>query len=230
MKLKKKEDHSVDTWIFLRRCVKTTMWGDTNTKFEEEPEWKLTQWLPHQWLYPIYSYQNQILLWMLTSAYWQEPDITVSWEALPMPEKYKSVGSQLSTGLSTGSPMEELEKGPRSWTDLQPHRRNINMNQSVCPELPGNKPSTTEYTIGTQDFSCICSREWPCGTSMRGDALGLVKSQCPSLGECQNRKAGVSGFMSIGGAMRWGVGSEWKWGKWGNPTPLQEAMYLTHQI
>ena len=109
MKLKKKEDHSVDTWIFLRRCVKTTMWGDTNTKFEEEPEWKLTQWLPHQWLYPIYSYQNQILLWMLTSAYWQEPDITVSWEALPMPEKYRSGGSQLSTGLSTGSPMEELE-------------------------------------------------------------------------------------------------------------------------
>ena len=30
-----------------------------------------------------------------------------------MPEKYRSGGSQLSTGLSTGSPMEELEKGPK---------------------------------------------------------------------------------------------------------------------
>ena len=28
----------------------------------------------------------------------------------------------------------------------------------------------------------ICSKGWPCGTSMRGEALGLVKG--PSVGEC----------------------------------------------
>ena len=128
---------------------------------------------------------------------WQEPDIAVTWEALLVPEKYRSWGLQPSIGLSTGSPMEELEKGPQSWRGLQPHRRNINMNQSVCPELPGTKPPTKEYTIGTQDFSCTCSRGWTCGTSMGGESLGLVKAQCPRLGECQHREAGMGGLVSI---------------------------------
>jgi hypothetical protein len=37
----------------------------------------------------------------------------VSREALPVPDKYRSGCSQLSTGLSTGSPMKKLEKVPR---------------------------------------------------------------------------------------------------------------------
>ena len=111
MKLKKK-DYSIHTLIFLRREIQTTMWGDTNTNFGEEPEGKLIQWLPHQGLHPIYSKQTQTLSWIPTGAWWQEPNIAVSWEALPVAEKYRSGGSQPSTGLSTGSPMEELEKGP----------------------------------------------------------------------------------------------------------------------
>jgi hypothetical protein len=51
-------------------------------------------------------------LWMLTSACWQEPVITVAWEALPVPDKYRGGCSQ-TLGLRTGSPMEELEKGPK---------------------------------------------------------------------------------------------------------------------
>jgi hypothetical protein len=38
---------------------------------------------------------------------WQEPDMAVSWEALTEPNKYWGGCSQ----LSTGSPLEELEKG-----------------------------------------------------------------------------------------------------------------------
>ena len=140
---------------------------------------------------------------------WQEPDIAVSWVALPVPKKYRSGGSQSSIGLSTGSPMEELEKGPKSWRSLQPHRRNINMNQSVCPELPGTKPPNKEYTTRTEDFSCICSRVWPCRTSMRGKALGLVKAQCPSLGECQHREAGMGGLVSISMRDEMVVGGGW---------------------
>jgi hypothetical protein len=41
------------------------------------------QRLSHLGIYPINNYQNQILLWMPTRACWQEPDITVSWKALP---------------------------------------------------------------------------------------------------------------------------------------------------
>jgi hypothetical protein len=35
-------------------------------------------------IHPINNHQNQTLLGMPTSAYWQEPDIAVSWEALPV--------------------------------------------------------------------------------------------------------------------------------------------------
>jgi hypothetical protein len=37
----------------------------------------------------------------------------VSWEAPPVHDRCKSGCSQPSTGLSTRSPMKELEKGPR---------------------------------------------------------------------------------------------------------------------
>jgi hypothetical protein len=37
-----------------------------------------------------------------------------------------------------------------------------------------------------------------CGTSMRGEALGLVKARCPSIGECQDREAGVDELVSRG--------------------------------
>jgi hypothetical protein len=40
-----------------------------------------------------------------------EPDISVSWEALPVPDKYRGRCFQPNIGLSTGSPMEELEIG-----------------------------------------------------------------------------------------------------------------------
>jgi hypothetical protein len=33
---------------------------------------------------------------------------------------------------------------------------------------------------------------------MGGEALGSVKAQCPSVGECQNREVGVDGLMNRG--------------------------------
>jgi hypothetical protein len=33
---------------------------------------------------------------------------------------------------------------------------------------------------------------------MEREALGLVKAQCPSVGECQDREAGVGGLVSRG--------------------------------
>jgi hypothetical protein len=51
---------------------------------------------------------------------------------------------------------------------------------------------------GTQGSSCICSRGRPCGTSVRGEALGLVKACCPSVGECQDREVGVGRLVRRG--------------------------------
>ena len=40
MKLKKKEDQSVDIWVFFRRGNKIPMGGDTKTKYGAETEGK----------------------------------------------------------------------------------------------------------------------------------------------------------------------------------------------
>jgi hypothetical protein len=50
-------------------------------------------------------------LWMTTSACWQELDIAVTWEALPVPDKFRGRWSQTTIVLSTESLNEDLEKG-----------------------------------------------------------------------------------------------------------------------
>jgi hypothetical protein len=41
---------------------------------------------------------------------WQDPDIAISWEAMPVPGKYRSGCSQSSIGWNTGPLINELEK------------------------------------------------------------------------------------------------------------------------
>jgi hypothetical protein len=43
---------------------------------------------------------------------------------------------------------------------------------------------------------------------MRGEAFSLVKAQCPSVGECQDREAGVGGLVSRGRGN--GMGRDWR--------------------
>jgi hypothetical protein len=78
MNLKKKEDQSVDTSVFLRKGNKIPMGRDTQTKCGTETEGKALQRLSHLGNHPIYSDLTQTLLWTPTSACWQETDITVS--------------------------------------------------------------------------------------------------------------------------------------------------------
>jgi hypothetical protein len=68
MKLKKKEDQSVDTSILLRRDNEIPMEGVTETKYEAKTEVMTIQRLPHLGIHPINNYQNQILFWMSTRA------------------------------------------------------------------------------------------------------------------------------------------------------------------
>jgi hypothetical protein len=64
MKLKKKEDQSVDTLPLLRMGNKTPMEGVTETNFGAETEGQTIQRLPHPWIHPIYNHQTQTLLHM----------------------------------------------------------------------------------------------------------------------------------------------------------------------
>jgi hypothetical protein len=61
MKLKKKEDQSVDTLIHYRRGNKIPMEGVTETKFGAEPEGMTIQRLPHLGIHTINNHQTQTL-------------------------------------------------------------------------------------------------------------------------------------------------------------------------
>jgi hypothetical protein len=113
MKLKKKEDHSVDTSFLLRMGNKIPMEWVTETKFGAETEGRTILRLPHLGIHPINSHQTQTLLHMPVRFCWQDPDIAVSCEALPVPGKYRSRCSQSSIGWNRGPPMEELKKAPK---------------------------------------------------------------------------------------------------------------------
>jgi hypothetical protein len=64
MKLKKKEDQSVDTLLLLRMGNKIPMEGVTETKFGAEMEGETIQRLLHLGIHPIYNHQTQTLLHM----------------------------------------------------------------------------------------------------------------------------------------------------------------------
>jgi hypothetical protein len=113
MKLKKKEEQSVDTLLLLRMGNKIPMVGVTETKFRAEMKGKTIQRLPHQGIHPIYNHQTQTLLHMPEIFCWQDTDITVSCKAMPVPDKYRSGCSQSSIGWYTGPLMKELEKAPK---------------------------------------------------------------------------------------------------------------------
>jgi hypothetical protein len=61
MKLKKKEDQSVDTFFLLRMGNKIPMEGVTETKFRAEPEGMTIQRMPHLGIHPINNHQTQSL-------------------------------------------------------------------------------------------------------------------------------------------------------------------------
>jgi hypothetical protein len=64
MKLKNKEDQSVDSKFLLRMGNKIPMEGVTQTKFGAEMEGRTIQRLPYLVIHHIYNHQTQILLYM----------------------------------------------------------------------------------------------------------------------------------------------------------------------
>ena len=130
MKLKKKGDQSVDTLPLPRMGNKIPMEEVTETKFRAKREGKTIQRQPHPGIHSIYNHQTQTLLWKPTRAYWEESDIAISWEALLLPDKYKSGCSQPLQ--STGS----LNEGARETTQEA---------EGVCSTIGGTTIWTNQY-------------------------------------------------------------------------------------
>jgi hypothetical protein len=78
MKLKKKEEQSVNTSFLFRMGNKIRMEGLTETKFRAKMEERTIQRLPHLRIHPIYNHQTQTLLHMSAGFNRQEPDIAIS--------------------------------------------------------------------------------------------------------------------------------------------------------
>jgi hypothetical protein len=85
--------------------------------------------------------------------------------------------------------------------------------QARSPRAPGldHQPKSTHG--GTHGSSYVCDRGWPCWISMGGEAPGPVGVRCPTVGECQGREVGVSGWVG-GGAPSYRHGSRRRWGFW----------------
>ena len=102
----------------------------------------------------------------------------------------KETNKKTHTGL--GSPMEESEKGLKDLKGFAAPQEEQQCELTRPLSTPLNKlqPKTTHGS------SCICSRGWPCWTSMGGEALGPVEAQFSSVRECQRRWAGVGGWVA----------------------------------
>ena len=66
LKLKRKEEQSVDSLILLRREDRGNKIPITESKCGTETEGMTFQRLPHLGIHPIYNHQTQTLLWMPT--------------------------------------------------------------------------------------------------------------------------------------------------------------------
>jgi hypothetical protein len=59
-----------------------------------------------------------------------------------------------------------------------------------------HQPKSTHK--GPHGSSCMCSKGWLCWVSVGGEALGPMKAQCPSVGECQGKEEGMGGWVGRG--------------------------------
>ena len=106
----KKEDQLLDTSFLPRIWNKISMEGVAETKLGAKTKgWTIylflhsifyftkgwtIQRLPDMGIHPINSHQTQTLLHMHARFCWQDPDIAVSCEAMPVPGKHRSGCSQ----------------------------------------------------------------------------------------------------------------------------------------
>jgi hypothetical protein len=127
---------------------------------------------------------TQMLLRMLGSACWWEPDMAVSWEALTecrVPGRGVEEGTEGAEGVCSSVGWATVS------TSYPPPPSSWGLN---------HQPKNTQG--GTHGSGCIRGREWPCWTLVGGVALGPEGVQCPSVGEYQGGKVGVGGWVGGG--------------------------------
>jgi hypothetical protein len=142
--------------------------GNMETKCGAETEGKATQRLSHLGIHPIYSCQTRTQLWLSRSACWREPDMAVSWEALPESDKCRDGCSQPTFGLSLGSQRRSWRRDERAEVVCSPMvGATVSSGQPLpSPKLPGTGQPTKGSHGGYHGSSHIRDRGWLCWTSV----------------------------------------------------------------
>jgi hypothetical protein len=118
----------VNASIHIRRGNKILKGGNMEQKVKEITSRHCPTWvsIPYTVTKPRYYCRFQEVLADRSLIY-------LSPEAMPEPDNYRGGCSQPTIGLSTGSPMEELEKGLKELKGFATHMKYNNINQ---PDLP----------------------------------------------------------------------------------------------
>ena len=172
MKLKKKEDQSVDASVIPRSRNKTLTGANMETKCRAETEGKAIQRLSHLGIHPRYSHQIPTLLWMVRNACWKETDYSC---LLRGPARALQIQSWILTathctecGVPNGGVKERTEGAEGVYNPKG--RTTISIIQT--PPHPQSSQGLSHQPRSTHGSSYICSRGWPCQASVGGEVLG----------------------------------------------------------
>jgi len=121
------------------------------------------------------TWVDQSLGDLFFSPCWQEPDVGVSWKALPKPYRYRWGWLQL-TGDPNGGLGKKTEEAEEVCNTVGRTTISTNQTHQSSQGLNHQPVSTHE---GTHDSSHICGRGWHCPASIGGKALVLWRFISP---------------------------------------------------
>jgi hypothetical protein len=177
LKLKRKEDQSLDASVLLRRATKYSR--NMEAKYGPETEGKTIQRLPHLGIHSIYRHQTQKLLSMQRSFCWQEPDIAVSCEDWQIQKRMLVANHWTEQGVPNGAVWERTERAEEVCNPIGRTMISTNKTPQSSQGLNHQAKSTHGWNRGS---SYICSRDGFVGHQWGGEALGPVKAWCPNVG------------------------------------------------
>jgi hypothetical protein len=156
---------------------------------------KATQWLSHLGIHPITQLLNPDTIvdankYLLTRAWYL---LRGSASALQIQRWMYTAIQWMEHRVPNGGALEMTQGAEGSCSSIEGTTKWTNQYPQSSQGLNYQAKNTDGATHGS---SHVCSRGWPWGTSIRGEVLGLVKG--PSVGECQDREAGVGALVSRG--------------------------------
>jgi hypothetical protein len=114
---------SIQKWLWVSNSVFASHWHSLRKQSTHGRSYREQFWswdrrkdhpdTAHPGIDPINKYQTHSLLHMSARFCWQDPNIAISCEAMPVPGKYRSGCPQSSIGWIIGPLMKELEKAPK---------------------------------------------------------------------------------------------------------------------